>query len=391
MKKGIACLILTIMVICASQWTAFGLAEEIQPLSSQELKNKWNINPSVKKIILDTDVCFFGDDVYALHTLLKADELGYVDLCAITTCCGNNFVAGTTYDTLAYLDYVGRQDIPVYMGNDDLLSGMADIEQLQKLCGVISYTGLYEYQENYTDDYLQAAENGLTAWNQSKPTSKPKEQSAADYIIEEIHNHPGEVTVLALGALTNVAQALEKDPSIVEDAAGIIYMGGVFDRWAEEQQKLEYNFWCDPKATNLALSAGWKNQMVVSHDAATTCLRGFDVYQMALKQNHNPFTEFFIDNCRNGCGNDEEIKQNLENGLLYCWDPITVAYILCPEICTVVETRYIWVDDRMGPTYGLTFNWKDGLQPEESYKAEVVLAIDRDQFWQFLFDLSDAK
>ena len=49
MKKGIACLILTIMVICASQWTAFGLAEEIQPLSSQELKNKWNINPSVKK------------------------------------------------------------------------------------------------------------------------------------------------------------------------------------------------------------------------------------------------------------------------------------------------------------------------------------------------------
>lgn len=390
MRRVCKCCVSFICVICMMTVCACGYFGTTKQLTAKELQEKWDIDPSVKKVIVDADVHFLGDDVYALNTLVMADKLGYLDLCGVTACCGNTYVEGATYDALAYLEYIGRQDIPVYMGSNDLLSGISSADELRRMCGNLTYVGFYDCKEAYTDNYLEATDTGLSEWDKSEPTCKPMQQAAADYIIEEIHNNPGEVTIVALGALTNVAMALQKDPSIAEDAAGIIYMGGVFDVYAEEQQKLEFNFWCDPEATMLALGAGWKNQVIVSHDAATTCLKGFDLYKMALEHNHNPFSELFIEECKSGCSNEEEIRKKIEGGLLYCWDPITAAYILSPKICTDIEPRYVYVETNKGPTYGLTLNWKEGLQPEGTYKADVVLAVDRDKFWEFFFDISDA-
>lgn len=365
--------------------------DEIKPLTGAELKEKWNITPKAKKIILDTDLVYFVDDVYALHALLQADRLGYLKLCGITTCCGNSYAAGVTYDTLAYLDYAGCSDIPLYMGSDKLISGEADIAELEKESGKIPYQGFYAYKDRYTDDYRKALENGIAFWPGKPPVSTPQTESAADYIIKEIHRNPGEVTILALGGLTNVAQALRKDPTIAQDAAGIVYMGGVFDVLPDGQKNLEFNFWCDPAATNIALSADWKSQVIIAHDAATTCTKDFDIYQRALRQNHNPFTSMFLDYYNKGCSDQEEVKENFpKKGPLLCWDPITVAYLLCPDICIKEETRYLRVDDRRGPTYGSTLNWKDGMQAENSYPAQVVLAADRERFWDFMFDLFDA-
>ena len=88
--------------------------------------------------------------------------------------------------------------------------------------------------------------------------------------------------------------------------------------------------------------------------------------------------------------NDEEIKEKIENGLLYCWDPITAAYILSPKICKDIETRYVYVEPHKGPSFGLTLSWAEGLQPEGTYKADVVLSVDRDKFWEFFYEISDA-
>ena len=390
MRKPLAFLITFAMIVCMFPLNAYGSQEAPQPLSEKEFREKWNVRSSVRKVILDTDLGFFLDDVYALHALLQADRLGYLELCGITTCCGNSYTAGVTYDTLAYLDHVGS-DIPVYQGSDTPLSGEIDLAQLEKLSGKMSFCGFYDLRDRYTNDYRKALENGLAWWNGKAPESVPMEQSAADYIIEEIHRYPGEVTILALGGLTNIARALQKDPGIAQDAAGIIYMGGVFDVWGEDQKQQEFNFWCDPVAANIALSAGWKNQVIASHDAATTCLKTYDLYRIASEHNHNPFSELFLAHYEEGCGSPEEIERKFEEDLPYCWDPITITYILCPEICTSIETRYLRIDDRMGPTYGSTLNWREGKQPENTYPAQVILSVDQDRFWEFLFDLFDAQ
>ena len=200
MRKPLAFLITFAMIVCMFPLNAYGSQEASQPMSEKKFREKWNVCSSIRKVILDTDLMFFGDDVYALHALLQADRLGYLELCGITTCCGNTYTAGATYDTLAYLDHVGAH-IPVYQGSDTMLSGEIDIPELEKLSGTLSYHGFYDLQDQYTDDYRKALENGLAAWNGKAPESVPMEQSAADYIIEEIHRYPGEVTILAPGNL----------------------------------------------------------------------------------------------------------------------------------------------------------------------------------------------
>lgn len=85
-----------------------------------------------------------------------------------------------------------------------------------------------------------------------------------------------------------------------------------------------------------------------------------------------------------------QFKEKIENGLLYCGDPITAAYILSPKICKDIETRYVYVEPHKGPNFGLTLSWAEGLQPEGTYKADVVLSVDRDKFLEFFFEISDA-
>lgn len=374
--------------------TAFdyaGKENKTEPLTSAQFQKKWNVSSSVKKLIVDTDLNYFADDAYALYALLQADRLGYIDLCGVTACCGNTIVAGVTHDILAFLAQVGRSEVPVYIGTDEPLNGYVDIEAAQKETGPMIYVGAYSHLDNYTDDYTKALECKAASWTKAVPKSTPMEKSAEDFIIEQVHRYPGEVTIVALGGLINVAKALEKDPSLAEDAAGIIYMGGAFDTWGENLKTVEFNFWYDPKASNISLGAKWQSQAIVSHDAATTCKKGFDIYERALKQNHNPFSQIIAEYYEEGCNTTDEVKKKIENDVLYCWDAIVAAYILKPEICTSIEKRYLRVDERMGPTFGSTLNWKEGMQIANSYPADVVLAVDRERFWEFLFDLFEVQ
>lgn len=50
----------------------------------------------------------------------------------------------------------------------------------------------------------------------------------------------------------------------------------------------------------------------------------------------------------------------------------------------------MYVEPHKGPSFGLTLSWAEGLQPEGTYKADVVLSVDRDKFWEFFYEISDA-
>lgn len=363
---------------------------EYSPLSAEKFKQKWNVKPLAKKVILDIDLMYVYDDVEALFAALQADKLGYIDLLGISAVCGNTFVAGSAYDTLAILEQVGRTDIPVFLGIDEPVSGFIDFEKYKASAGKMKFGGCYGLKDKYTNDYKQAANKGIAKWKKFVPSIEPQKQSAVDFIIEQIHKYPGEVTVMALGGLTTEATALQKDPTLAKDAAGIVYMGGVFDSASEDIKGVEFNFWFDPKATNICLGADWKKQVTISHDAATTCLKGYDIYEQMQTKSDNPFTKILIDYYREKYG--DKIKEGFEKQeMLFCWDPITFAYILSPDICAKPETRYVYIDEREGRTYGMTLEWKDGSQPEGAKKVETVLSVNRDKFWEFLLDLYDAR
>ena len=79
----------------------------------------------------------------------------------------------------------------------------------------------------------------------------------ADFILENLQRYPGEVTLLAVAPLTNVAQAVERDPETMGKVKHIFMMGGVFGfDDANSLPAVEHNFRCDPEAAQVVFGSG---------------------------------------------------------------------------------------------------------------------------------------
>lgn len=355
--------------------------------TKEDFAKKWDIDCTKEdvKVIIDADVYFLNDDSLAIFAAAQADSLSYVDLLGVTLTGGNTFVACGAYDMLSQLEQIGRPDIPVYIGEEEPLNGWLDISEYKKVAGDTGFVGCYGDPNNHPDDYKKAKGHGATS-PLKEPTITPQEQSSVDFIIEQAHKYEGKLTLICLGGLMNIALAVQKDPSIVDCIREIIYMGGVFDTTVGITPNIEFNFWFDPMATNICLSQKWKKQTVVSHDSATTCIKDENVYKKYKSKNNTAITQLLVDS----------LAPIYENGLIedpiYCWDLLTIAYLLYPSTCVKIDSRYIYVDERPGMTYGKTYNWTEKTHPETvKNKCDVILAVDSDTVWDLVSDLYSIK
>ena len=113
------------------------------------------------------------------------------------------------------------------MGTDIPLKGFRNLEADAQVYGQFGWTGGYRQLEYYTTDYKNLGPLENEEWG--LPETSAEEMHAADFMIEQVHKYPGQVTIFAVGACTNVAIAVMKDPTFAENAAGIVYMGGAID------------------------------------------------------------------------------------------------------------------------------------------------------------------
>jgi inosine-uridine nucleoside N-ribohydrolase len=187
-------------------------------------------------ILVDTDIslgtpCAEIDDGAALIVLLRA--LGErVTACplegvgAVTTVHGNVTANEATQNACRLLSYLDREDIPTGQG-----AALPLIEDPAWFDG---------WKKGY----------GRTP---PFPTQR-QIHSAAELIIETIRAHPNQVTLLALGPLTNLALAVRLAPDIVGKVREVVMMGGSF---GEQNPMAEFNARCDPEAAHIVLTAVW--------------------------------------------------------------------------------------------------------------------------------------
>lgn len=330
------------------------------------------------KVIFDTDMGYMGDDSIAMFALLQADKAGYIDLLGITAVGGNALLAPGTAAILNQLERLERTDIPVYMGTDIPLKGFRDIEADARVYGQFGWTGGYRHLENYTTDYKNLGPLENPDWG--LPETSAQEMSAADFMIEQVHKYPGQVTIFAVGACTNVAIAVMKDPTFAENAAGIVYMGGAIDVPGNTTPLAEFNWWYDPESAAVALRANWNYQVVVPHDVAPKVLMAKDVYDMYAAANSTLVTDLLVEKY------GPRYEEN-PTSTSYCWDPITVGVFLCPDLIKTSEVRDIAIETSAGYTYGKSVTWDLGKGPYNASEATIVLDVDRDGFWTLMTDL----
>ena len=352
-------------------------------MNVKEFDEKWEISRTAEtaKVILDVDLKYVNDDAYAALIAAQADALGYIDLLGVTATSCNTFAAASAYDTLYLFQTIDRNDIPVYLGESEPGNGLLDIEKYKKVAGLSAWFGCYATIDRYTEDISEAYELGLCGAPGKITNASIQNGSGVDFIIEQVHKYPGEVTLFSLASLTTIAKAIEKDSTVVDDAAGIIIMGGDFGARIDDLRDYEINFWFDPEASNMVLNAPWKEKIIVSSDAAESCKRNRDVYEMIKSKNNGKAGKCIVDSLAPAYENGKE------EDFPYCWDSITIVYYLCPDIMTKIESRAVCVDERDGLTYGLTRDWSPGTEPVGVNVHDIVFKCDGKVFWDFVSDI----
>lgn len=182
-----------------------------------------------KKIIIDTDPGV--DDAMAIFLALKSPELEVIGL---TTIYGNVYTTLATRNALHLLEIAGRTDIPVAEGSHVTITNGTKLR---------------------IADFVHGTD-GLGNQNFSTPEAKQIEQSGPSFLVEQANRYPGQITVVALGPLTNIALAIQLDPAFVKNVAQIIILGGAFSVSGNVNPAAEANIFGDPEAADIVFTSG---------------------------------------------------------------------------------------------------------------------------------------
>ena len=202
-------------------------------------------------LILDVDTGI--DDSLAL--LYAAASPG-VELVAVTCVSGNTDARQVATNTLAVLELIGRTDVDVALGREIPL-----VRPLETTPETHGPSGI-----GYAE--LPAPARAVSA------------RHAVDVIVEEARRRPGEIDLVTLGPLTNLAVALEREPSLPRLLRGYTLMGGAFGVPGNTTPTTEWNIHCDPEAAKLVFRA-WADAIAVDATIARPLALGLDVTEQA--------------------------------------------------------------------------------------------------------------
>jgi purine nucleosidase len=263
-----------------------------------------------KKVIIDTDPG--TDDALAILLALNSPEL---DVRALTVVPGNVTAQQGLENALKLASLTNHCDIPV--------AGGAQHPLFQKLI---------------TAEFWHGA-NGLA--NVELPASKCKADPrfGPDLIIQMIHDAPHEITLVPVGPLTNIALAVEKDPSIVPLVKEVVIMGGSISG-GNVNAAAEANIYNDPEAAQIVFQAGWRLTMV-GLDVGDKTLYGHAQLD-ELSKTHGPENDFAVKVLTYLLGLEAKYGNG---GGSPMYDPLAVGAAIDPSIVTTqamhvdVETR----------------------------------------------------
>ena len=256
-----------------------------------------------KRILFDTDPGI--DDACAILLALASPELTVEGLSIVH---GNCSVEQATTNALAVLELVYGANIPVTRG-----------------CELPLVQPSLLAPETHGD-------TGLGYAKLPAPRAGPIPQHGVDFLIEQILKSPGEITLLAIGPLTNVALAIRQEPRLVGALKEIIIMGGALRHEGNTTALGEFNTFVDPHAAHIVYHAGIPTTLVPL-DVTYQCILTPGDLNRLLKTD-SPITTFVADSTRFYMEFHDEY-QKIEGCVIN--DPLALALIFAPQLCTYQE------------------------------------------------------
>ena len=331
---------------------------------------------SRRKVIIDQDAR--GPATTDQQSILVFVQSPEVETLGITVVSGDMWRDEEIAHTLRLLEIIGRTDIPVVPGAVfPLINREEAMIRWEALYGKVSYKGAWNKKP--IGDGVRGRYHGpyeVPDIPEGNPTTKPAVEDAAHFIIRMVHKYPHEVTIYAGGPLTNLAQAISIDPQVPELAQELVVMGGsiapvVPDKWSAGENRREFNFWWDPEAVHMVLTAPWPKITDTTVDISVkTWLKKAMIAEIA--KSPNPAAQYLAKYA------DEEFR----------WDELAAAIWLDPSIVTKEEQFYMDIDYSHGAGYGNTLAWAPGTQPGLGEQlVHVPLELNLEKFDKLFVDL----
>jgi purine nucleosidase len=303
----------------------------------------------LRHFLIDTDTA--SDDAVALVMALNHPG---VRVEAITVVAGNVPLECGVQNALYTVERCGKS-VPVYAGLDRPM--LRPLETAQFCHG----------------------EDGLGDIGLPLTGRAPAEGHAVDVLLDTVHRFSGEITLVTLGPLTNVAAALLREPSLASKVERCVIMGGIGFGYGNIIPAAEYNIWVDPDAAKIVFDSGLPIEMVgwdVSHKHAT-----FTAEEAEALRAISDLAAFCVD-----------IQKALRRfGIEYLKqdgfdlpDPIAMAVALESDVATVVKRLRVDVETKSELTRGATVVDHLRVTGREP-NADVVLEASRDRFLEVLY------
>jgi inosine-uridine nucleoside N-ribohydrolase len=280
--------------------------------------------PSASKparVIIDTDPGV--DDALALLLAMRSPEL---KIEGITPVAGNVPLDRTLPNALRMVEIAGRTDIPVAAG--------AAAPLMRRLVTAEFDNG----------------NNGLAGAEFPEPTLRPIAEPAPEFISRIVRAHPGEVTLITVGPMTNVGAALRADPALAKMVRGLTFMGGSLSG-GNITPAAEFNIFVDPEAARIVFQSGIPLTMVgldVTRQTLLTeeHLRALEGHSNAVSQAAAKIARHILENNR---------RQGFAVGQ-HMHDPLAVAAIIDPSLLKL-EKYYVDVETSGELTAGMTLGY----------------------------------
>ncbi len=340
---------------------------------------------SPQKVIIDSDYNTMSDDGQLGVMAAQLQAAGKIKVMGISVVSGNQWLDQGVADALKSMERLGASTaIPVYAGANFALDHDYQAVQAEIAAGMggDGYLGAWGTSATPpTPAQLVAPPDGFALYTSLQA------KTAVDFIVDTVKANPGEITILAIGPLTNIAQATTAHPEIVPMIKKIIYMGGAVEVAGNTTNVAEFNWWFDPQAAQQVLRLPIP-QVVIPLDVTDTVNLTAPIYNKIAHPAH-PTIVTAIYQKLNGYGfdglhgfeNDPNYTQNI-------WDTLTIAYLMDPTLATVTEEKYVDVKAAPGQAdNGQAIGYDTPPAGVPLQKMTIVERFDNARFFDMYVDL----
>ena len=311
-----------------------------------------------RKLIIDTDCG--SDDAMAIAMALN--DPGY-EILMFSTVSGNVRMEQATANLLTTLKITDTYDPPVYQGSDEMR------------------------KRDWVGAYDTHGSDGMGDLSLIDPSLKPQEGNAVDMILKTLsENEAGQIDIITLGPLTNIAAAIEKSPEIMRRTNRIVSMATPGKASGNMTPYAEFNVWQDAEAFDYVLNSEVCEILLVGW---SSCLNDaiLDENDIVRIRESGTLGKFLID------ANRTLIAMNLDRFKTECLDmadPAAIAAALYPECIRECGAYYCFVDTQDGDHYGevrIDFEKESGRRPN----ASVCTELDGKKFKEYLYQRLQIK